>query len=581
MIKNVSYLFPYLRKYKWKYIAGAFFVIFTNIFRILNPRLVQQAIDLLKSHFSLGQLAIYAGGIVLVAIFEGFFLFMMRKSMIVASREIEFDLRNDFFRKLTELHAEFYQQMPTGDIMSRATNDLNAVRSMVGPGIAYSVNTIVAFLFVIPMMLIISPRLTFLVLLPFPLMAVLVNRFGKVIYKRFEKIQAQFAALSTSVQENLSGILIVKWFTRQNHEVNKFRELNKEYMRRNLHYVKAYAAFQPLLMLIIGSATALVILFGGQLVIRDVITLGEFTAFMLYLGMLIWPSIALGWVIGLFQQGAASLKRMREILESEPEIRELPHHLKPTRLKGEIQFDQLTFGYRPDTPVLKGISLRILPRQTIGIIGPTGSGKTTLVKLILHIYQLERGMLLIDGMDINDISPRVLRQRIGYVSQEPFLFSDTIRNNIAYGKPDASLEEIQWAARMAHIHEEILSFPDQYDSLLGEKGLNLSGGQKQRVAIARAILRNPDILILDDAFSALDTYTEEQILSNLDKFFPDRTVLLVSHRVSTLQNSDFIVVLEDGEIIEKGTHKALIEQEGLYAWIHQKQLLEAELEQVD
>ena len=581
MIETLKYLIPYIKQYKLKFIAGTIFVIFTNIFRIINPRIVQNAIDYLKSEFSVSKLAIYASLIILFAIMEGIFLFLMRKYMIVASREIENDLRNDFFDKLLQLHPGYYQNMPTGDIMARATNDLSAVRSVLGPGIAYSANTITAFIFVIPMMVLISPKLALFALLPFPIIALLVNRFGKAIHHRFERIQAQFSTLSTRAQENLSGSSIIKWFVREKYEIEEFRKLNFENMRRNISYVKVQAGFHPVLVLVIGFATAIIILFGGKLVIDGKISLGEFTAFMLYMGMLIWPSIALGWVIGLFQQGAASLNRMRQVLEAEPEIKELPNMILPEKLNGEISFKDLTFGYEEDTPVLHQINIHFPACQTIGIIGPTGSGKTTLVQLIPHFYKLPAGQLFIDGNDINDLSVKFLRSRIGYVPQETFLFSNTIRNNIAYGKPDATIEEIEWAAKMANIHEEIQSFPDQYESILGEKGLNLSGGQKQRVAIARAILFQPEILILDDAFSALDTYTEERILSNLEEFFPNRTVLLVSHRISTLQNCDNIIVLEDGRITEQGDHDELLAAGGLYSWIYEKQLLEEELEKVE
>lgn len=581
MIETFKYLTPYIQRYKRKYILGILFVIFTNVFRIANPRIVQNAIDYLKSEFSLTQLGWFGSAIVLVALLEGLFLFLMRKNMIVASREIENDLRNDFFEKLLELHPAYYHNMPTGDIMARATNDLSAVRSVLGPGIAYSVNTIAAFIFVIPMMIFISPRLSLFALLPFPVIALLVNRFGKAIHYRFERIQEQFSTLSTRAQENLSGSVIIKWFVRENHETEVFRKLNLENMKRNISYAKVQAAFHPSLIFIIGIATALIILFGGGLVIEERISIGEFTAFMLYMGILIWPSIALGWVIGLFQQGSASLKRMRQVLEAQPQIMEAPTMIIPQEFKGEIVFKNLTFGYYEDAPVLHDINVRFPAFQTTGIIGPTGSGKSTLVQLIPHFYRLPAGYLFIDGYDINQLSVRFLRSRVGYVPQETFLFSNTIRNNIAYGNPEAAQEEIEWAAKMAQIHEEIESFPDGYESVLGEKGLNLSGGQKQRVAIARAILTQPDILILDDAFSALDTYTEERILSNLEDFFPNRTVLLVSHRISTLQNCDNIIVLEDGKITEQGNHQELLVMGGLYSWIYERQLLEEELEQVE
>jgi len=581
MIETLKYLIPYIKRYKRQYIVGTIFVIFTNAFRIINPRVVQSAIDYLKTEFSLSKLGLYASIVVLVAVMEGIFLFLMRRSMIVASREIENDFRNDFFEKLLALHPAYYQSTPTGDIMARATNDLSAVRSVLGPGIAYSINTITAFLFVIPMMVYISPRLALFALLPFPVVALLVNRFGKAIHHRFERIQAQFSALSTRAQENLSGSSIIKWFVREKHEIDEFRKLNQENMNRNISFAKVQAAFHPALILVIGFATALIILFGGKLVIDDKISLGEFTAFMLYMGILIWPSIALGWVIGLFQQGAASLNRMRQVLETEPTIKELPSMKVPQKFNGEISFRDLTFSYEDNTPVLHQLNMHFPARHTIGIIGPTGSGKSTLVQLIPNFYKLPPGKLFIDEYDINDLSVKFLRSRIGYVPQETFLFSNTIRNNIAYGKPDASQEEIEWAAKMAHIHEEIESFPDKYESILGEKGLNLSGGQKQRVAIARAILIQPEILILDDAFSALDTYTEERILTNLEDFFPDRTVLLVSHRISTLQNCDHIIVLEDGKITEQGNHEELLAVGGLYSWIHEKQLLEEELESVE
>ena len=579
-IRILLYLKEYLLRYRRKFFWGIIFVLLTNIFKVVNPRIVQKAIDLLQQSFQMTQIGNYAIIIVCISFIQGFFLFLMRRTIIVASREIENDLRNDLFWKLEGLSAGFYNQMPTGDIMSRATNDMNAVRMVLGPGIAYSVNTIMAFLFVIPMMLYISPALTGLALIPFPVMAILVNRFGKAINKRYEKIQAQLAAISTFVQENLSGVAIIRAFVREKHQMDEFYKLNNDYMHKNLSFARVYAAFHPSLMLIIGFAVLLVLLGGGKLVIDQTLSIGELTAFMLYLGMLVWPSIALGWVIGLFQQGTASMKRIRNILDAVSDISEGQLELLPSEVKGKIEFKKLNFKYE-DVPVLEDINLVIQPKSTVGILGQTGTGKTTLVRLIPHLYPIKGGQLFIDDQDINEYQLGSLRQQIGYVTQETFLFSDTIHNNIAFAKPGATREEVIQAAEIAAMHDEILEFPEGYDSYLGERGINLSGGQKQRVSIARAILAEPRILILDDAFSALDTYTEETILQNLKNLFPDKTVILISHRISTLQNADHIVVLDQGRISEEGTHADLLQQKGLYAHIHQKQLLEMEIESVN
>ncbi len=581
MKDTIRYLYPYLKRYRLAYLGGALFVLLTNLFRMINPRIVQQAVDYLKGPIQFRQVMLYAGLIVGVAILEGIFLFAMRRTLIVASRRIEFDMRNAIFAHLETLPPSFYLKMSTGDIMARATNDLNAVRSLLGPGIAYSINTLIAFLFVIPMMISISPRLTVYALLPFPVVAVLVNRFSRLIHQRFEQIQAQFARLTTHAQETISGITILKWFVQETAQRDRFARLSQEYLKRNLAFARVQAAFHPSLMVVIGMATLLVLWKGGTAVMAGTITIGELTAFLLYLGILIWPSIALGWVVGLFQQGAASLKRIRHILETTPDIPENAEKTVPVVPKGQVEFRALHFHYFPEKPVLQNITATLLPGRSVGFLGPTGSGKSTLVKLIPHFYPVTRGQLLVDGVDINDWPLYYLRQQVSMVPQETFLFSDTILNNIVYSNPQASREDVIRVAKIAAIHEEIESFPDGYDSLLGERGINLSGGQKQRVAIARALLKPATIYIFDDAFSALDTRTEARILEQLFEELKGKTLILISHRISTLQNCDEILVLQEGRIVERGNHGQLIAANGLYAWMYQKQLLEEEIQSVD
>jgi len=549
---------------------------------VLNPKVVHRAIDYLKSDIEINVLLGYAGLVILLTAILGFFRFLTRKTVIVVSRLIENDLRNDLFRKLQNLSRTYYLKNNTGDIMSRLTNDLNAIRSVLGPGLMYSVNTITTFIFVTAVMLSINPGLTALALLPVPVMALLVNRIGAKVQKRYLAVQNQFANISTKVQENLSGIRIVKSYVLEESEIADFNDLNREYIKRNMAYARIFAAFHPSMVLIIGVGVALILWYGGQLIIRDVISLGEFVAFSLYLSMLVWPSIALGWVLGIFLQGSAALKRLNLIIKAEEEVPVSEHLVPAKELKGAIVFKKLNFSY-PETEVsaIQNFTANIEAGQIIAVVGRTGSGKSTLMHLLTRTFDPEKGMLHIDGRDILDVPLRELRENIGYIPQDTFLFSDTIKSNITFGVNGANDDEVEWAAIMAQIHPSIVEFPDGYNTMLGERGINISGGQKQRLAIARAILKQPRILLLDDALSAVDTVTEEAILSNLKIVMQGRTCLWVSHRLSSIQSADQIIVLDQGRIAEMGTHEQLIKNNGIYADLYEKQKLEESLELVE
>ncbi len=511
----------------------------------------------------------------MIAAAQGFFRFLMRQTIIVASRLIENDFRNELFAHLQKMSARFFHNMPTGDIMARMTNDLNSVRSVLGPGIMYSINTIITFTFVIWMMLRISPWLTLFALIPIPIMAVMVNRFGMQIYKRYKEIQAHFSKISTKAQENISGIRIIKSYAQEKSEIEEFNRLNKEYIKKNMDYARVYAAFHPTMFFIIGIGVVLVLLIGGRLIINEVITLGEFVAFTMYLSMLIWPSIALGWVVGIFQQGKASMQRVNEILYKKPDIADNEFTKKIDNIFGEIKVSNLTFSYAEDSPkILNNVNFKIEAGKILAIVGKTGSGKSTIVNLLTRTFDPPAGKILIDNTDITQIPLDTLRKSTGYVPQETFLFSDTIKENISFGIDDASLDIIEQAAKVTQIHDSIIDFPDEYETMLGERGINLSGGQKQRVSIARAILKSPKILILDDCLSAVDTITEEKILNELKEIMKDKTCIWISHRISAIKNADKIIVLDNGEVAEEGTHKQLLRLNGLYADLHEKQKLE-------
>jgi ATP-binding cassette subfamily B protein len=469
--------------------------------------------------------------------------------------------------------------MYTGDLMSRNNNDLSAVRMVLGPAIMYSVNTLFTFVFAITMMLRLNIVLTLIALSPLPIVSWLVTRYGKVIHRRFKDVQEQFSRISTAVQENLSGIKVVKAFGREEREVTEFKKANYEYLQLNRQLVKVWGVLYPLVELLAGIGVLTVLLFGGRQVILGRLTLGEFVQFNSYLAMLIWPSIALGWVVNITQRGAASMARLNEVFDEKPEISDPPTPAVPQeyQLRGKIEFRNVSFKYRKDLPVLKDVSFEIEAGTTVAFVGSTGSGKSTLLQLFARMYDPDSGEILIDDIPIQQIPLSVLRTQIGFVPQDSFLFSDTISENIAFGIDSREAEEIQDAARLASFEDEILSFPKQYETMIGERGITLSGGQKQRATVARALIKDPSILLLDDSFSSVDTYTEDRILQNLRSFRKGRTCVIVAHRISTIQDADWIFLLENGKIAEQGTHLNLLERRGVYFDLYQKQLIEEEL----
>jgi len=596
---TLSRLRPYLQRYRTRLIFGIISVTLSNLAAIASPLFLKYAMDSLGKSISKDRLLIFSILIVVFAILEGVFLFLMRKVMIGVSRYIEYDLRNDLFAHLLGLSRRYYQNHKTGDIMARATNDMNAVRMLLGPGIMYSANTVIGMVLVLFLMLRINVVLTLFALVIIPAVSLAVRYFGTVIHKRFEKIQEAFSEISAKVQENLAGVRVIKAFTQEASEIEQFQRLNREYIQKNLQLIRIWGTFYPLLGALLGLGGVFVLWIGGREVIAGHITLGDFVAFNAYLGMLSWPMIALGWVINIVERGTASLGRLSHIFDSQPEITDdsvtirplsfivtgtaKPSQASQTRaalpqIQGEIEFKNLSFAYN-GTQVLRNINLHIPHGSTYAIVGETGSGKSTLVNLLARVYDVSEGEILIDKIPIQKYALYTLRSHIGYVPQETFLFSQTIRENIAFGVEQASEGEISEAARLAQILPDVEGFPRKFDTLVGERGITLSGGQQQRTAIARALIRNPRILVLDDALSSVDTYTEERILSALKEIMRDRTSILISHRVSTVRFADQIIVLKDGSIVERGTHEELLDQDGYYADLYQKQLLEEELEE--
>src|ERR1700675_423162 len=585
--KSLRPLFPYLRKYRGSYFIGAICVFINNGVWILFPLVLRRAVDGLQGGVTREKLLAYSLQLMGVAAIKGIFQFLTRWIVIGISREIEFDLRNDLFRHLESLSYSYYQRTRTGDIMARATNDLNAVRMLLGPAIMYSANTIVFTAGALAFMLSISPRLTFYAFLPLPLVSITVQYFGKQIHERFEKIQAMFSEISARAQENFSGARVIRAYVQEEPEIAAFETSNREYINRSLKLVRLMGMLWPTLETMLGLAIVLVLWLGGREVLYGRMSVGGFVAFNTYMVQLTWPVIALGWVINIFQRGTASMGRINEILVEQSEIQASPtikakaagESPATTQVRGEIEFRGLNFAYN-GVPVLHDINLRIPEGSSLAIVGPTGSGKTTLVSLIPRIYDAEPGAVWIDGKPVREYPLASLRRQIGFVPQETFLFSETVRENIAFGKDDATDEEVSSAAEAANIAQDIEEFPEKYRTLVGERGITLSGGQKQRTAIARAIIRNPRITILDDAFSSVDTHTEDKILNHLREVMQNRTTIFISHRVSTVRNADRIAVLHAGRIVELGTHDELVAKDGYYTDLHNKQLLEEELAEV-
>jgi ATP-binding cassette, subfamily B, multidrug efflux pump len=583
MFRNLKPLLPYMRRYWRGYLLGCICTVLANGIWVQFARIIGIATQDLSLRVTWNKIFAYAGLVMAITIAHGVLLFLMRWIIIGISRDIEFDLRNDLFAQLEKQSASWYQKNRTGDIMARMTNDLAAVRMLLGPAIMYTANTVLFFAGALYFMIRISPLLTLAALAPMPVASILIQFMGRRIHQRFERIQAMFSDISAQAQENFSGARLVRAFAQEEAQIKAFERSNREYIRRALHLVRLMGMLWPTLEFMLGLAMVIALFVGGHEVLSRRIDIGQFVAFSTYMGMLMWPIIALGYVVNLFERGTASTIRIHELLIAQPTIddREAVDLPSQTGIEGEVEFRNLHFAYPPDdgTPVevLHGISLTIPAGTSLALVGPTGSGKSTLVSLIPRLYDAPAGSVLIDGRPIRDYPVDSLRAAVGLVPQETFLFSTTIHENIAFGVPHASADDVARAADAAHIREEFDLFPNGRETTVGERGLTLSGGQKQRTALARAILPNPRILILDDALASVDTYTEERILQELRNVMAGRTTILISHRISTVRHADRIAVLVRGRIAELGTHEELLERNGYYAGLFQKQLLEEEL----
>lgn len=582
-MKNLYKLKKYFARYKSKLLWGFLFILLSNAGTVLLPILLKDAINVLEKVATTNDLIFYGVWIIITSLVAGIFRFLIRQTIIVVSREIEYDLRHDFWEHIQKLPLRYFQNNSTGNIMAHATNDINAVRTFLGPAVMYSTDTLMRFLMVIGIMLTIDVSLTLYALLPLPMLSYGVFRVGKLIHAKYTKIQEKFAELTTKAQENFSGIRVIKSYVREDHEINNFNKMSRDYLKTNMNLVRVQALIMPILVLITGLSIILVIWLGGTEVINKSLTLGEMTAFIIYLGILIWPMIAFGWVINIVQQGEASMKRINKILAEPFEIQDsVSTRHEVNDIKGEITFKNISFRYSDSLPdILKNINLKIPVGSTTAIMGYTGSGKTSFINLIPRLYDVTNGELLIDGINVKDIPVSVLRTKIGVVQQESFLFSDSVMNNLSYGLRNVDEDRIKYVSKVAQFNKDVESFPNGYSTMVGERGITFSGGQKQRASLARALAIDPKILILDDSFSAVDTHTEEEILKNLKQFMKDRTSIIISHRISTVKDADKIIVLSNGTIKEEGTHEQLVNLGGIYADLHFKQLLEKELEELN